>query len=502
MEKCDPLNLHDYIELEVKEKIPFDADKYISFTFQIALGLDFLHNHDVLNRDLKPHNVLLAGNVVKLCDFGLSKVMTSGRELTVQSMVQPGTDGWRSPELLKGAKNIGKGSDVYSLALIFGYVWSHGKHVFGNDPHSWNHYIKRNEELDLNQLQIPDRDQGKSLLTTMLKQNPSERPTTSKILQHPVFKQHGSSYLKRNVSVAIYASITDTFRDSTDENNELTTVEVEDWKHINESQIVKEIKILTTESVDIWKGNFGIHKSMIKAWKPAFNFGLTDFENEFNVLKKLTHKNIVKFYGAVIEKKILVIEYTEHGTLLSFLKDGEGRHSTLKDQIRMATQVASAMIYLEQRQYILIDLCANNVLVGENMLCKLCNFSSAKYVGELGQIRMPDRHVFPCTHAAPECFLRGSFSHNSDAWAFGVLLIEIVTKGQPLYPGMKNEEIMWNIKGGSKLPRPQSCPKKLYIAILMCWAREPLMRPNFNWLQSVLKRLEIDDNAENIGKSK
>ncbi|XP_077965473.1 uncharacterized protein LOC120335729 isoform X2 [Styela clava] len=508
MEKCDPLNLYDYIESEIKEKIPFDADKYISFTFQIALGLDFLHNNDVLNRDLKPHNVLLIGNVVKLCDFGLSKIMTSGREFAVQSMVQPGTDGWRSPELLKGTKDIGKGSDVYSLALIFGYVWSHGKHVFGYDPHSWNHYIKRNENLNIDQLQIPDRDHGKSLLTTMLKQNPSERPTTSEILQHDVFKQHGSRYLKKNESVAIYASITNTFRDSAEENKKLAedsikTKEIEDWIHIDESQIVKKRKILATDFVNVWIGNFGDQNVMIKAWKPESKIPGTDFENEFNILKRLTHKNIVKLYGAVIEKKILVIEYTEHGNLSDFLKNGEGRHTTLKDQMRMAAQVASAMVYLEQLQYVLVDLRAGSVLVGENMLCKLCNFSLAKYVGDLGQIEMPDEFTCPHHHAAPECLFEGYvMSHKSDVWAFGVLMIELVTKGQHLYPGMTQDEIMSKIEEGFRIPRPISCPEKLYNVILMCWAREPLMRPTFNWLENVLKRSDFDDNAEDVGKSK
>nr|XP_039259265.1 tyrosine-protein kinase JAK1-like isoform X2 [Styela clava] len=506
MEECDPLNLHDYIELEVKEKIPFDADKYISFTFQIVLGLDYLHNHDVLNRDLKPHNVLLAGNVVKLCDFGLSKIMTSGREFTVQSMIQPGTDGWRSPELLKGAKDIGKGSDVYSLALIFGYVWSHGKHVFGDDPHSWNHYIKRNENLNLDQLQIPDRDQGKSLLTSMLKQNPSERPKTSEILKHDVFKQHGASYLKRNESVAIYASITNTFRDSAGENKGLAedsikTEEIEDWLHIDECQIVKKRKILITDFVDVWIGNFGDQNVMIKTWNPEYRSPGTDFENEFNILKRLTHKNIVKLYGSVIEKKILVIEYTEHGTLVDFLMYGGGRHTTLKDQIRMAAQVASAMVYLEQLQYVLVDLRAGSVLVGENMLCKICNFSLAKYVGDLGQIEMPDEFNCPHRHAAPECLFEGYvMSHKSDVWAFGVLLIELVTKGQHLYPGMTQDEIMSKIEEGFRIPRPLSCPEKLYDVILMCWAREPLMRPTFIWLENVLKRSDFDDNAGDVDK--
>ncbi|XP_039260617.2 uncharacterized protein LOC120336903 [Styela clava] len=504
MEKCDPLNLYDYIELEVKKEIPFDADKYISFAFQIAVGLDFLHNNDVLNRDLEPHNVLLSGNVVKLCDFGLSKIMTSGPDFTVQSLVQPGTDGWRSPELLQGAEDIGEGSDVYSLALIFGYVWSHGNHVFGNDPHSWNHYMKRNKNMNLDQLQIPDRDQGKSLLTTMLKQNPSERPTTSEILQHDVFKQHGESYLKTNKSMTTYVSTLNTFRDSAAGNYEEASGSTEAnrdqiWVPNIENKIIKESEICPTPVAEIWKGYFGSRQAIIKIWKPGTELGKMTFLNEFNILKKLSHKHIVELYGAVTYKKILLLEYRKYGTLSYFLEHGQGRYSTLKDQIRMATQIVSGMAYLEQEQTIFINLRAKSVSVGKNMSCKLFDFSFAQYVGNdgkweasKGEWEATSETRYPIKWAAQESLLYGKFSHMSDVWSFGVLLTELLREGQPPYPGMPIREVRDKINEGYRIPRPASCPEQLYNVMLNCWDKDPAKRPTFEYLANSLNTLMTD----------
>jgi serine/threonine protein kinase len=66
---------------------------------QILCGVDFLHTHRVIHRDLKPQNLLVtsSGNI-KLADFGLAK--TYDFEMKLTSVVV--TLWYRSPEVLLG----------------------------------------------------------------------------------------------------------------------------------------------------------------------------------------------------------------------------------------------------------------------------------------------------------------------------------------------------------------------------------------------------------------
>lgn len=50
--------------------------KMISFAVDICNGLNFIHNKSILHLDLKPQNILVAGNVCKICDFGNSVTAT------------------------------------------------------------------------------------------------------------------------------------------------------------------------------------------------------------------------------------------------------------------------------------------------------------------------------------------------------------------------------------------------------------------------------------------
>jgi eukaryotic-like serine/threonine-protein kinase len=81
-------------------------------------GLEYIHKHKVVHRDLKPPNILLASAgkdwVPKIADFGLSKNLKSSSSITKQGDVA-GSIPFMSPDQLLNFKNVTFAVDVYSM---------------------------------------------------------------------------------------------------------------------------------------------------------------------------------------------------------------------------------------------------------------------------------------------------------------------------------------------------------------------------------------------------
>ncbi|XP_067084317.1 cyclin-dependent kinase 7 isoform X2 [Osmerus mordax] len=111
----------DYMETDLEVIIkdtslvltPANIKAYILMTLQ---GLEYMHHHWVLHRDLKPNNLLLDENgVLKLADFGLAKAFGSPNRVYTHQVV---TRWYRSPELLFGARMYGVGVDMWAVGCI------------------------------------------------------------------------------------------------------------------------------------------------------------------------------------------------------------------------------------------------------------------------------------------------------------------------------------------------------------------------------------------------
>jgi len=96
-----------------------DVGTATSRAFSIARGLQHLHAHSVLHRDLKSANVLLdTEGVCRLVDFGSAATL---RDATLTGAV--GTPAWISPECLQNQR-YGAASDVYSLGVVLWELFS------------------------------------------------------------------------------------------------------------------------------------------------------------------------------------------------------------------------------------------------------------------------------------------------------------------------------------------------------------------------------------------
>lgn len=98
--------------IEANGPLPFaEAMRWLT---GIASAVDFLHQHGVVHRDLKPGNVFSEDEVVKIGDYGLSKFISASRRSGQTQSI--GTVHYMAPEIATG--NYGRSIDVYAAAVI------------------------------------------------------------------------------------------------------------------------------------------------------------------------------------------------------------------------------------------------------------------------------------------------------------------------------------------------------------------------------------------------
>ncbi|XP_075912150.1 uncharacterized protein LOC116938389 isoform X2 [Petromyzon marinus] len=205
-----------------------------------------------------------------------------------------------------------------------------------------------------------------------------------------------------------------------------------------------------------------------------------EFLKEAAVMKEIKHPNLVQLLGVCTREPpfYIVTEFMPRGNLLDFLRECSRAEVTAVVLLYMATQISSAMEYLERKNFIHRDLAARNCLVSENHVVKVADFGLSRLMtGDTYTARAGAK--FPIKWTAPESLAYNKFSIKSDVWAFGVLLWEIATYGLSPYPGIDLSQVYERLEKGYRMDRPKGCPHPVYQLMRSCWQWNPLDRPSF-----------------------
>jgi serine/threonine protein kinase len=148
-------------------------------------GLRYLHEHNIIHRDIKPQNILMFQNgTVKIADFGLSKLIN--RDLTTKSIIAVSHFFKETEMISPEEENIGKAYDIWSLGVFLFYLIE-GKFPFqGKDlPELYNSMIDNDPFPFTKNISQPLKEMIFSMLTT----DPSLRPPIETISNSQVFKE-------------------------------------------------------------------------------------------------------------------------------------------------------------------------------------------------------------------------------------------------------------------------------------------------------------------------
>ncbi|OMO56289.1 hypothetical protein CCACVL1_26651 [Corchorus capsularis] len=171
----------------------------------------------------------------------------------------------------------------------------------------------------------------------------------------------------------------------------------------------------------------------------------SDFLSELGIIAHINHPNAAHLIGFSIDGGMhLVLQFSPHGSLASLLF---GSHQTLDwpTRFKVAIGIAEGLKYLHhecQRRIIHRDIKASNILLFQDYEAQLSDFGLAKWLPE----NWPHHVVHPIEgtfgYLAPEYFMHGIVDEKTDVFAFGVLLLEILT-GRRAVDSSRQSLVIW-----------------------------------------------------------
>ena len=224
-----------------------------------------------------------------------------------------------------------------------------------------------------------------------------------------------------------------------------------------------------------------------------------DVLNEANILSKLDHQNIIKFYDLFESKKPkhsinIVTEYADGGDLSEKIKERKNKNNNFSESeiLDYFTQICLAIKHIHEKKIIHRDLKSGNIFLMKTGLVKLGDFGiSKKFMKTMEKAKTM---VGTPYYLSPEIISGNPYDAKSDIWSLGVLLYEMMTFKMP-FNANNFSMLVAKIQRGNYIPPPSIYTKDLRELVSKCLTLEPERRPS---IQEIIRMPIIQNRIKSF----
>ena len=156
----------------------------------------------------------------------------------------------------------------------------------------------------------------------------------------------------------------------------------------------------------------------------------TIIKNEYNLIRNLSHINVVKVYELIYDTELnniyMILEFFENGDLSKYLS---GKSLTEEYANNFSIQIKDGLQYLLSKNILHRDLKPQNILVSKNKILKISDFGLSKYIDN---DNIMNTVCGSPLYMAPEIIKYRKYTVKSDIWSFGVIIYEMVYGYMPI----------------------------------------------------------------------